>query len=193
MNRVVALLVAAGLLLAAAPARAEVSSWLAVGGGYGFERNAVTDTTSRATAFTTTLGVGSSPLNRFVVGGVFRTMTHFTLGTDISLGPRFATGGFARGDWGLAVDAGLVGRFWKHGDYGRLPLQVVVTGGAPWGLQAGLGAELFNVAGAPSATGFFAVLEIDLLRLTVTRQGSTEAWWKNPSPAGGHIVTSPAQ
>ena len=128
MNRVVAPLVAAGLLLAAAPARAEVSSWLAVGGGYGFERNAVADSTRRATAFTTTLGVGSSPLNRFVVGGVFRTMTHFTLGTDISLGPRFATGGFARGDWGLAVDAGVVGRFWKRGDYGRLPLQIVVSG-----------------------------------------------------------------
>ncbi len=171
-------------------ARGDVTSWLAVGGGYGFEKNAVSSTNDRATAFTTTVGVGSSPLNRFVVGGVFRTVTHFTLGTDISVGPRFATGGFARGEWGFAVDAGMVGRFWKHGDYGRIPLQAVVTGGAPWGFQLGLGAEFLNVAGSPSAQGFFAVLELDLLRLTVDRQGSTEVWWKNPSPAGGHIVTT---
>jgi len=171
-------------------AHADVTSWFALGGGYGFEKNSVTTTNDRATAFTATVGVGSSSLNRFVVGGVWRAVTHFTLGTDISVGPRFATGGFARGDWGLAVDAGVVGRFWKQGDYGRFPLQAVVTGGAPWGLQLGLGAEFANLAGAPSAQGFFAVLEIDLLRLTVDRQGATEKWWKNPSPAGGHIVTT---
>jgi hypothetical protein len=171
-------------------ARADVTSWLAVGGGYGFEKNSVTTTNDRATAFTSTVGVGTSPLNTFVVGGVWRTVTHFTLGTDISLGPRLATGGFARGEWGLAVDVGVVGRFWGQGDYGRLPLQAVVTGGAPWGVQLGLGAELLNLAGSPSAQGFFAVLEIDLLRLTVDRQGATEKWWKNPSPAGGHVVTT---
>jgi hypothetical protein len=183
------------ILSSAAPARADVTSWLALGGGYGFEKNSVTTTNDRTTAFTGTVGVGTSPLNRVVVGGVFRMLTHFTLGTDLSIGPRVATGGFARGEWGVAVDLGVVGRFWKHGDYGRVPLQGVITAGAPWGFQLGVGAEFLNLAGDPSAQGFFAVLELDLLRLTVDRQGSTEAWWKNPAPAGGHRappVTSPA-
>ncbi len=179
---------ALGLLTAAAPARADVASWLALGGGYGFEKNAVSTTRDRASAFTGTVGVGSTPLNRFVVGGVFRVLTHFTLGTDISVSPRFATGGFARGDWGVALDVGVVGRFWGQGDYGRMPVQAVLTGGAPWGVQLGLGAEVSSLTGPPSAQGFFAVLELDLLRLTVDRQGPTEAWWKNPSPAGGHIT-----
>ncbi len=189
MRRALVPTLTAGLLLLAAPARADVTSWLALGGGYGFEKNSVTTSNDRATAFTGTVGVGSSPLNRFVVGGVFRMLTHFTLGTDISVSPRIATGGFARGEWGLAFDAGVVGRFWKYGDYGRLPLQAVLTGGAPWGFQLGVGAEFLNLAGSPSAQGFFAVLEIDLLRLTVDRQGSTEKWWKNPAPAGGHVTS----
>jgi hypothetical protein len=126
-------------------------------------------------------------VHRFVVGGVFRSTTHFTLGTDIGVAGRVATGGFARGDWGLALDAGVGARFWKDGDYGRYPIQLVLTGGGPWGLQLGIGADVSNLGGNPPARGGFAVLEIDLLRLTVMRQGSTELWWKNPAPAGGHM------
>jgi len=189
VRSVVLLPLTAALVFAAPPARADVTSWLAFGGGYGFEKNDLSQSTDRATAFTATLGVGSSPLNRVVAGGVLRTLTHFTLGTDVSLSARVATGGFARGDWGLALDAGVVGRWWKSGNYGRYPLQFVLTGGAPWGLQIGVGTEVWNVAGSPSAMGAFAVLEIDLLRLTVMRQGSSEAWWKNPAPAGGHLTS----
>jgi hypothetical protein len=29
---------------------------------------------------------------------------------------------------------------------------------------------------------------VDLLRLTVMRQGSSERWWYNPAPAGGHVA-----
>jgi hypothetical protein len=32
-----------------------------------------------------------------------------------------------------------------------------------------------------------ALIEIDLLRLTVNRQGDTERYWYNPAPAGGHL------
>jgi hypothetical protein len=31
------------------------------------------------------------------------------------------------------------------------------------------------------------MLEFDILRFTLMRQGSTDAWWKNPSPAGGKM------
>ncbi len=47
-----------------------------------------------------------------------------------------------------------------------------------------------SVSEGHPAQGFFAALEIDLLRFTVTRQGSTERWWPNPVPAGGHQSAS---
>jgi hypothetical protein len=186
--RPLAVAIAAALAFSATHARAaDLSSWLALGGGYGFERNDVESITRRGAAFSATLGVGTTPRNRFVVGGVFRSLTHLTLGTDISIGPRVAPGGFARGDWGLALDAAAAGRFWKHGDFGRFPVQVVLTGGTPWGFQLGVGADVWNIAGDPPARGVFALLEFDLLRFTLMRQGTSEAWWRNPAPAGGHL------
>lgn len=167
-------------------ARAEVSSWLTFGGGYAFAKDAVNDRTDRAVALTSSIGVGSTPAGSFVLGGLARTRINLSLGTDISIGPRFATTGFARGDWGFAVDAAVVGRFWGHGDYGRFPLQGMLIGGAPWGLQLGVGADFWSLSGPPYAQGAFAVLELDFLRLTVMRQGSSESWWPNPLPAGGH-------
>jgi hypothetical protein len=184
-TRILAPSVAVALLLASAPARADVSSWFAFGGGYGVQRDGLAGQTDRATAMSMSLGVGSSPRAKFVGGGLLRTVTFFTLGTDLSLGPRFCTGGFARGQWGLAVDAGVVGRFWNDGNYGRFPLQGIVTLAAPWGVQLGVGAQAFNLGSGPSAAGGFAVLELDLLRLTVMRQGATDSTWPNPSPAGG--------
>lgn len=173
------------------PARADVSSWLSVGGGYAFERNAVIEATDRATVMSLALGVGSSPRASFVLGGTARATTYFSLGTDLGVGPRFATGGFARGDWGAALEAQLIARWWNNGEYGTYPVQGMIYGGAPWGLQLGLGATLAKVGGDQSAQGFLAVLEFDLLRFTVMRRGSTESWWPNPSPAGGQPPGTP--
>ena len=53
------------------------------------------------------LGVGTTPAARFAVGGIFRVTTFFEQGTDLAIGPRFATGGFARGDFGLVDQAHL--------------------------------------------------------------------------------------
>lgn len=185
MRSLLTLFVAAATVAAASPAAADVSSWLAVGGGYGLEHNAVASRTDRATALGFSLGVGSSPRNPVVVGGMLRTMTFFTLGTDLSLAARVASGGFARGQWGLAVDVGAAGRWWKQGDYGSYPLQGIVTLGAPWGLQLALGAHFWSIGGDPVARGGFAMFEVDLLRLTVMRHGATDRLWYNASPAGG--------
>jgi hypothetical protein len=185
--------IAVGALLASAPARADVSSWFAFGGGYGVQRDSLAGQTDGAAAMSMSLGVGSTPRSKFVVGGLFRAVTFFSLGTDLSLGPRFCTGGFARGQWGLAVDGGVVGRFWNDGNSGTFPLQGIVTLGAPWGVQLGVGAQAFNLDSGPSAAGGFAVLEIDLLRLTVMRQGATDSTWPNPSPAGGRSRDSAAR
>ena len=164
-------------------ARAEVSSWLSADGGYSFQRNAVRSYTDQAAAMSFAVGVGSTPDASFVIGGIFRSTTYFNLGTDISVGPRFASGGFARGDWGAAVDVGVTGRYWRGGDYGKYPLNATLWGGTPWGFELGLGTSLASVTGPPNAVGFTALLGIDLLRLTVMRRGSTERSWPNPAPA----------
>jgi len=172
-------------------ARADVSSWMAVGGGYAAQMNRDTSSRDFAGALTYSMGVGSSPLSRIVVGGLFRGTTLFGFGTDLGLAVRAATGGFARGDWGAALDAGVVWRTWGNSSYGDWPLQGVLTIGTPWGLQLAVGAEVWSVTEGVQAQGAFAALEIDLLRLTVMRQGSSEHWWPNPAPAGGHEASAP--
>ena len=134
------------------------------------------------------IGVGTTPVNSVVVGGLVRTTTFFTLGTDLDLSARIATGSFARGQWGLALDLGPGWRSWGHAaTYGRFPLHAMIVGGGPWGMQLGVGGDFWNIGGEPYARGAVAILEIDLLRLTVMRQGATDRWWENPSPAGGRV------
>jgi hypothetical protein len=176
---------AALALFAPAIARADVTSWLALGGGYAVERSDPAARSDRAVTLSYSLGVGSSPRANWVFGGILRGTSLLSLGTDLGLAARVATGGFARGQWGAALDAGIVGRWWRHGDYGDYPFRFVLTGGAPWGLQLAVGADVASMSGGTPARGVFAVLEIDLLRFTVMRQGATDAWWRNPSPAGG--------
>src|SRR4051812_38861457 len=86
----------------AAPASADVSSWLSLGGGYGLKHNDRTDSFDRAASASFAVGVGSDPNSSVVIGGLLRSTTYFSLGTDLGIAARFATGGFARGQWGLA-------------------------------------------------------------------------------------------
>ena len=181
---------AAAAVVGGAPraAHADVSSWFTGGGGYGVARSESRGEYDRATALSFSIGVGTTPTSGVVVGGLVRTTTYFTLGTDLDLSARIATGGFARGQWGFAFDVGPGWRSWaRRSDYGGFPLHAMIVGGAPWGLQLGIGANLLNLDGGTSSQGAIALLEIDLLRLTVMRQGSTDRWWENPSPAGGRV------
>jgi hypothetical protein len=182
----VAFVAATAIIAHAGAALADVSSWLALGGGYGAERNHATAATDSGLALTASVGVGSPPRAPLVLGGLLRSRTTVGLGSDVGLAVRACTGGFARGDWGLALDAGAAWRPWRGGDYGEWPLQAVLTAGSPWGFQLALGGDVASASAGIPARGFFAALEIDLLRLTVTRQGSSERWWPNPNPAGGH-------
>ncbi len=171
-------------------AAADVSSWLSVGGGYGLKHNDDSGNYDRAGTASFAVGVGSDPTNRFVVGGILRSTTYFSLGTDLGISARFATGGFARGQWGIALDAGPMWRTFGSGEYGRWPIGAMLVGGAPWGVQLAVGGELFRIAGDDAqARGIVALLELDLLRLTVMRQGATDRWWENPSPAGGRTAS----
>jgi hypothetical protein len=175
-------------ILHASSARADVSSWLSAGGGYGVARSESRDAFDRATAMSFAVGVGSDPNASLVIGGLIRSTTYFTLGTDLGFALRAASGGFARGQWGLALDVGPKWRTWVSGaDYGRFPLGGMIFLGAPWGLQLGIGGDFMNLRDDAGARGLTAVLEIDLLRLTVMRKGATDHYWENPSPAGGRI------
>ncbi|HEY8038606.1 MAG TPA: hypothetical protein VIF15_02385 [Polyangiaceae bacterium] len=178
----------AAALLAGGDAHADVTSWLAFGSGYALQTNTVASPSTRdsAPALTYSLGVGSTPLAPFVVGILYRGVTMLGLGTDVGASLRLATGGFARGGWGLALDGGVLWRSWRNGDYGRWPIDGMLTFGMPWGFQVGVGAQVANVDGGTTALGGYALLEIDLMRLTVMRQGPSELWWPNPNPAGGH-------
>jgi hypothetical protein len=176
----------AALALPARPARADVSSWLSVGAGGAAQLARGASSPDGAPAMTYAIGMGTSPLAPFVLGVLYRGTTMFGLGTDIGGAVRLATGSFARGSWGLALDLGAAYRGWRGASYGDAPLQGVITLGAPWGLQLAVGTQLFSLDTNGSAQGGFAAIELDLLRLTVMRQGSqTERWWPNPNPAGG--------
>ena len=126
------LLAALPLVLAPSVARAdEPTTWLGLGGGYAFERDSAQSLMRRATAFNISLGVGTPNNHPVVVGGVFRSLTYFTLGTDISLSGRVAMGSFARGDFGLALDLGVAGRWWKGQDFGHFPLKAILIVESP--------------------------------------------------------------
>jgi hypothetical protein len=178
--------------LFSANARADVSSWMAVGGGYTGQFLRQGSSTGFSSdwvpAIDYSIGVGSSPLQPAVIGGILRGQTFIGLGTDLGAAARVSTGGFARGDWGVAFDLGAAWRSWQNSVYGEWPVQAALTGGTPWGFQLVVGGQVSTVPGSQPADGFFAAIEIDLLRLTVMRQGSSEPWWYNPSPAGGHMA-----
>jgi hypothetical protein len=185
VRRLLPLAFAAASLTAASVAHADVTTWLAFGGGLALDHSTPLNATNLSPAFSASMGVGSDPTRSWVLGGVFRSMSRFNEGTDINLSLRFTTGGFSRGDWGFGIDLGPGLRLWEHNAYGTYPLQGAVLLGAPWGLQVSLGSDIVNLGGSPAALGGYAVLEFDLLRFTLLRQGSTDAFWKLPLPAGG--------
>lgn len=155
--------------------KADVSSWMFVGGGVTQVGQFAEDNFKKPTLRLAT-GMGTDPSNPFVVGGLFRLDTLFGKGSDLSAALRLADYGFVNGNWGVAVDLGGLARFWGlNRVYGGT---ATLIGGGPWGLELELGAML----GTHDTQGFSAIFGIDLARLTVYRQSGT-SWWKNTFPA----------
>jgi hypothetical protein len=170
----IALGIALAVTSVALPVRADVSSWLYVGAGPSALRDESRDWEVQPSLQLET-GLGSSPAARWIVGGVFRTHTHFGQGTDIALLVRTASHGFVNGDWGAAFDVGPQLRWWGSDSTGIAGSLVM---GAPWGITANLGGSY----GGRDAVALSATLGIDLARLTIYRTTGS-SWWKNPFPA----------
>ncbi len=170
------LLLASGLLLLCSTrsARADVSSWAFVGGGV-TQLHQQALSTRTAGAMRIHFGLGSSPANPLVVGGLFSFEPNFGYGTDLALLLRGATRGYVNGNFGVALDVGPYERFWGQGAVGGAGTLWL---GAPWGIGLGLGGSV----GTHEERGFSAILGIDFARLTVYRNSGTN-WFPNPFPA----------
>jgi hypothetical protein len=164
-------LTAAVALLWVHPARADVSSWLFLGGGASElgERH-----TSRWTGdFALDLGLGSPPTGSVIVGGVARFQPHFGYATDFGLSLRTTTRGFSQGDWGAALD---LGGYLRAGRSSGGGLGSLVLGG-PWGLVVMATASY----GTKESHSVSLLAGIDFARLTVYRRTGGN-WWRNPLP-----------
>lgn len=168
-------LIAAALAFAplafTAPAKADVSSWMAASAGpISWKQGDADYQIDPALQFD--VGVGTTPENRFIVGGLFRVTPLIGSGTDLGLLLRGTTRGFQEGGFGLALDAGGYARFWDANSYG-------FTGSLTLGAPLGLTLSLQGALGTDNAVAFGGVLGIDFLRLTVYRKTMTEIW---PNP-----------
>jgi len=155
------------------PARADVTSWLYLGGGIASSHFAQ-GPTGRPGTLAIELGLGSPPDKDVVLGGVFKTFTYFDDGTDLAFALRGASGGFVRGGFGFAVDAGAYQRVWGDNSTGFMGAIVL---GAPFGLQLVATTE----QGSHEMQVYGATIGVDLLRLTVYRTAA-QSYWPNPFP-----------
>jgi hypothetical protein len=167
----VCLSLAAGLFIVAlgGRARADVASWVSVAGG-------PTAATSGGDlqwvpSLRWNAGLGSPPQGPVVVGGGFDLTTHVGFGTDLGAVLRLATGAYARGAWGVALDLGGYHRFARSSDGASGAL----TLGAPWGLFV----ATHGTYGTNDSMTLGLVVGLDFARLTAHRT-SGQQWWPNP-------------
>lgn len=158
----------------ALPARADVSSWFFAGTGPSFfDRGSGRVETQPALQIDA--GMGSTPENRFVAGGIARIMPHFGDGIDLAVLLRLAPQPYVLGKWGVAVDLGGYQRFWGQGSTGGM---ATVSIGAPYGITL----DVTGAYGTNSQQTYVATLGIDFARLTVHRYSGLD-WWRNPYPS----------
>ncbi len=169
-----AIAAATSVLAIAAPALADASAWVFVGGGALGWTQAESPVYTPSGTMVIDVGAGTDPRARFIFGGLFRIQPIIQQGTDLSLLARFCNRGFQAGDWGFAVDAGGFVRTWGV-------LTAGFSGSVSLGLPLGFQLTGLTEIGADRAYSFGVVAGIDVLRLTLYRQ-VLRNWWNNPSP-----------
>lgn len=166
-------LITAAAVLCAGPAYAETSAWLSASGGTTILTVNESEVKVRGSmAFD--VGVGSSPQEDLIFGGLVRVSPIVSEGTDMQFLVRGASRGFQTGPFGVAVDLGGYLRLFDP-DVPEGGFSGGIVLGAPLGFQLSITGQ----AGTMKSYGGAAVLGIDLLRLLVYRQTLTE-WWPNP-------------
>lgn len=161
----------------AAPAHADVSSWLFVGSGATHIWQG--DQLKLRPNLLVEAGIGTPATHPWSVGMMYKFQPIFSHGLDLDLALRIASRSFTTGGWGVAMDFGGYQRFIREsrGLEGSLIL------GAPWGITlratGGFGTEDQQHASV--------ILGIDLARLTVHRI-SGQNWWKNSVPAESRMA-----
>lgn len=153
----------------AARARADVSSWVSVAAGPAVA--VMDDESAWYPSLKLDAGLGTPPSGAVILGGGFRFGALFGLGADLGVALRVASGGYARGGWGVAADLGAYHRFAHESDGGSARL----TLGAPWGLILA-GTSSLGVEGTTTAELLFG---LDFARLTAHRT-TGQQWWPNP-------------
>jgi len=151
-------------------ANADVSSWVYAGGGASQVSARGADPETRS-LMQLDAGIGSSPHAAVGFGGLLRTLTHFDGGTDLAICQRTTSGGFARGDWGLALDLGGYQRYWGPDSSGGM---ATLWAGAPWGLQLGVS----GAVGTNDGQMLGLTIGLDWARATAHRT-SAQTWWRN--------------
>ena len=159
-------------VLGSADARADVSSWFYLGGGVA---SLSPERSGRGSPVTlqSELGMGSPPEHPVVVGGLWKTTTYFSHGTDLAFVARGASGGFVRGGFGVALDAGAYRRWW--GGVGSTGFTGALVVGGLFGLQV----SGFTEQGSNAVHAYGVTVGIDFLRLTVYRT-TFQSYWQNP-------------
>jgi hypothetical protein len=157
----------------ATEAHADVTSWFYAGGGAGRQShdNGPTD---QPALMQLEMGLGSPPHGPVVIGGLLKTFTYFSHGTDLAFVARGASGGFVRGGFGFALDAGGYQRWWGANDSTGFMGSLIL--GAPFGLQLAATTEQGSHVKVYGAT-----IGVDFLRLTVYRT-ALSSFWPNPFP-----------
>ena len=167
---------ALGLLttLAAGRASADASSWLYFGAG---PSRIDVSSTRRDTGrhYQLDLGMGSSPVNPFIIGGLGRMQWHAPDRPDFALLMRGANQAFVSGGWGFGVDLGGYRRWWGRNSTGVMAEAVF---GAPFGVTLIAGGS----AGSAERRTYFASIGIDFARLTAHNVAYSEVW-PNPFPS----------
>ncbi|HEY6077792.1 MAG TPA: hypothetical protein VIW29_03270 [Polyangiaceae bacterium] len=174
MKNLLRCLCSLSLLVCSQHARADVASWIYVGGGAtALEQDELEARVAPTLAIEA--GMGTPATRALSVGGMFKVLTLFGEGADLGISLRVATRSFVTGGFGLALDAGPYQRFWGEGSTGG---QAALVLGAPWGITLSIGGGY----GTNNAKQLGATLGLDFARLTVHRLAG-ENWFPNPHPA----------
>lgn len=174
-KRILGVLLPAAAVLSTATAHADVSSWLFLGmGPSGLDRSSYGRDVLTSMQIDT--GIGLPPSYGIVPGLLFRMNTRFGEGSDLAVLVRTASGGYVRGDWGLAVDLGGYERWW--GTEPAPGFAGTLSFGAPWGITLNANFQ----QGSNDVRTYSAVLGLDIARFTIHRTSGLD-WLSNPYPS----------